>query len=162
MYHETKSVASTGGQPKEQAVAVRRQNIQNGGEAELSCINSKEMELICQGVLLPTRDPSDPALYEASLDILLKKTADLASVYKKQDVHKIQKWVPGTESTLFTEAFKDWASTVTAPYVLKNISIWLAWMQPKELVHYLLMQMISDRCLETGLSMIVWRGAGLA
>eukprot|EP00727_Mastigamoeba_balamuthi_P001666 m51a1_g11497 hypothetical protein (121) ;mRNA; f:2860-3473 len=66
-----------------------------------------------------------------------------------------------TESTLFTEDFEDWASTVKAPYMLKNISIWLAWTQPEELTYYLSTQMMSDRCLETGLSMIAQRGTGL-
>eukprot|EP00727_Mastigamoeba_balamuthi_P014713 m51a1_g9868 hypothetical protein (266) ;mRNA; r:71860-73028 len=99
MYHETKAVASTERQPEEQAVTVRRQDIQNGSGAEPSCINSKEMELICWGVPLPTRDAYDPVLYEASLDILLKKTAGLASAYKMQDIHKIQKWVPGSART---------------------------------------------------------------
>eukprot|EP00727_Mastigamoeba_balamuthi_P012444 m51a1_g7822 hypothetical protein (265) ;mRNA; f:137277-138309 len=101
MYHETKAAVSTGGQPEEQAITVRRQDIQNGGGAEPSHINSKEMKLICQGVPLPARDPSDPALYEASLDILLEKTAGLASMYKKQDVRKIQKWVPAVPRALY-------------------------------------------------------------
>eukprot|EP00727_Mastigamoeba_balamuthi_P000679 m51a1_g10608 hypothetical protein (388) ;mRNA; f:41934-43428 len=155
MYHETKAAASTGGQPEEQAIAVRRQDIQNGGGAEPSRINSKEMELICRGVPLPSRDPSDPALYEASLDILLEKTAGLASAYKKQDVRKTQKWVPGND-------FEIWASIVKAPYAPVNVSIRPPWTQPEELARYPPANMMSDRRLETGLSMIVRRGAGLA
>lgn len=55
----------------------KRREKRNGAMADATVIKQKEIELQERGVSLPPREPSDPSLYDAKLDVLLEDSESL-------------------------------------------------------------------------------------